>query len=199
MSAFEMMFTLLGLLLGLAIAEILGGLSRAVRLRRTAKPVRIGWLTPLLGTFVMLDLTRFWLEAWSVRDQLLVDYPSLVGILLIVGIYYLAATLIFPDDPEEWPDYDAWYEGQNRIVLGGMVVANVAASLGMLALEAASGAPAEQRLMSEEALMVGDFAILVTLALLVALIVVKSRRAKAVLLATLIALHLLVGVVDHII
>ncbi len=199
MSAFEMMFTLLGLLLGLAIAEILAGFSRAVRLRRTAKPVRIGWLTPLLGLFVMLDLTRFWLEAWSVRDQLLVDYPSLVGILLIVGIYYLAATLIFPDDPEEWPDYDAWYENQNRIVLGGMVVANVAASLGMLALEAASGTPAEQRLMSEEALLVGDFAILVTLALLVALIVVKSRRAKATLLATLIVLHLLVGVIDHII
>ena len=51
MSAFEMMFTLLGLLLGLAIAEILAGLSRALRLLRTAKPVRIGWLTPLLGTF----------------------------------------------------------------------------------------------------------------------------------------------------
>lgn len=49
MSAFEMMFTLLALLLSLAIAEIPGGLSRALRLIRTAKAVRIGWLTPLLG------------------------------------------------------------------------------------------------------------------------------------------------------
>lgn len=199
MSAFEMMFTLLGLLLGLAIAEILAGLSRAVRLRRTAKPVRIGWLTPLLGLFVMLDLTRFWLEAWSVRDQLLVDYPSLVGILVIVGIYYLAATLIFPDDPEEWPDYDAWYDGQNRIVLGGMVVANIAAFLGMTALEAASGSTAEVRTMSAEALMIGDFAVLLTLVLLVALIVVRSRPANAIMLAALIGLHLLVGVIDHIV
>jgi hypothetical protein len=199
MSAFEMMFTLLGLLLGLAIAEILGGLSRAVRLRRTAKPVRIGWLTPLLGLFVMLDLTRFWLEAWSVRDQLLVDYPSLVGILFIVGIYYLAATLIFPDDPDEWPDYDAWYDRQNRVVLGGMVIANVAATIGILALEGASGTPAEQRTMSAEALMVGDFAILLTLVLLVALIAVKARPVKVAILATLIGLHLLVGVIDHII
>lgn len=199
MSAFEMMFTLLGLLLGLAIAEILGGLSRAVRLRRTAKPVQIGWLTPLLGLFVMLDLTRFWLEAWSVRDQLLVDYPSLVGILLIVGIYYLAATLIFPDDPDEWPDYDAWYDRQNRVVLGGMVIANVAATIGILALEGASGTLAEQRTMSAEALMIGDFAILLTLVLLVAVIVVKSRPAKVAILATMIGLHLLVGVIDHIV
>lgn len=199
MSAFEMMFTLLGLLLGLALAEILGGFSRAVRLRRTAKPVRIGWLTPLLGLFVMLDLARFWLEAWSVRDQLLVDYPSLVGILAIAGIYYLAATLIFPDDPEEWPDYDAWYDGQNRMVLGGMIVANVTATLGIMALEVASGISAEQRLMSEAALLIGDFAILLTLGLLVALIVVKSRRANVMMLTTMIVLHLLVGVIDHIV
>src|SRR5687767_10344875 len=113
MTAFEMVFTLLGLLLGLAIAEILGGFSRALDLLRTAEPVRIGWLTPLLATFLMLDLARFWLEAWSVRDQLLVDYPSLVGILIIVGTYYLAASLTFPDHAEEWPDFDAWYDRQN--------------------------------------------------------------------------------------
>ena len=38
MSAFEMMFTLLGLLLGLAIAEILAGLSRALQLLSCTKP-----------------------------------------------------------------------------------------------------------------------------------------------------------------
>lgn len=198
MSAFEMMFTLLGLLLGLAIAEILAGLSRALRLIRTAKPVRIGWLTPLLGSFVMLDLARFWLEAWTVRDQLLVDYPSLVGILLIVGIYYLAATLIFPDDPEEWPDYDAWYDGQNRIVIGGMIVANVLAVTGMAVLGAASGTSAEIRTMSEDALLVGDLGVVLTFACLIALLFAKARRGNIVLLSALIALHLLVGLADHI-
>jgi hypothetical protein len=198
MSAFEMMFTLLGLLLGLAIAEILAGLSRALRLIRTAKPVRIGWLTPLLGTFVMLDLARFWLEAWSVREQLLVDYPSLIGILIIAGLYYLAATLIFPDDPEEWPDYDAWYDGQNRLVLGGMIVANVLAVLGMAVLEAASGTSAEVRTMSADALMIGDLGVVLTFACLGALLFVKARRWNAVLLGALIGLQLLIGLADHI-
>lgn len=194
-----MMFTLLGLLLGLAIAEILGGLSRALRLIRTAKPVRIGWLTPLLGTFVMLDLARFWLEAWTVRDQLLVDYPSLVGILLIVGIYYLAATLIFPDDPEEWPDYDAWYDGQNRLVLGGMIAANVLAVGGMAVLAAASGTSAEIRTMSEDALMIGDLGVLLTFICLGALLFVKARRWNVILLAALIGLQLMIGLADHIV
>lgn len=199
MSAFEMMFTLLGLLLGLAIAEILAGLSRALRLLRAAKPVRIGWLTPLLGTFVMLDLVRFWLEAWTVRDQLLVDYPSLVGILVIVGLYYLAATLIFPDDPDEWPDYDAWYDRQNRIVLGGMIVANIAAVIGMAVLGAASGTSAEVRTMSEDALAIGDLGVVLTFACLGTLLFVKGRRWNAILLAVLIALQLLVGFADHIV
>ena len=198
MSAFEMMFTLLGLLLGLAIAEILAGLSRALRLIRTAKPVRIGWLTPLLGTFVMLDLARFWLEAWTVREQLLVDYPSLIGILLIVGIYYLASTLIFPDDPEEWPDYDAWYDGQNRIVIAGMIVANVLAVTGMAVLERASGTSAEIRTMSEDALLVGDLGVVLIFACLIALLFVKARRWNVILLAVLIGLHLVVGLADHI-
>ena len=199
MTAFEMVFSLLGLLLGLAIAEILAGLSRALRLLRAAKPVRIGWLTPLLGTFVILDLARFWLEAWSVREQLLVDYPSLVGILLIVGLYYLAATLIFPDDPEEWPDYDAWYDRQNRIVLGGMIVTNIAAVIGMAALAAASGTPAELRMMSEDALALGDFAVVLTFLCLGALLFVTSRLWNVILLAILIGLQLLVGFADHIV
>ncbi|RYD56546.1 MAG: hypothetical protein EOP60_05060, partial [Sphingomonadales bacterium] len=109
MSAFELVFAVFGLLLGLAVAEVLGGFSRALKLKRGTRPVKIGWLTPLLGIFVMLDLTSFWLMAWESRDQLGANYLTLVAVLAIVGVYYLAATLIFPDEPEQWPDFDDWY------------------------------------------------------------------------------------------
>ncbi len=59
MSGFDLVFAAFGLLLGLAISEVLGGFSRALKLKRGAKPVRIGWLTPLLGLFVLLDLTSW--------------------------------------------------------------------------------------------------------------------------------------------
>ena len=57
MSNFEFVFSLFGLLLGLALAEVLGGLGTAIQSRRK---VRIGWLTPLLGLVIALDLTSFW-------------------------------------------------------------------------------------------------------------------------------------------
>lgn len=61
MSNFDFVFTLFGLLLGLSLAEVLGGFGRALQKRRK---VRIGWLTPLLGLVVLLDVSSFWLVAW---------------------------------------------------------------------------------------------------------------------------------------
>jgi hypothetical protein len=56
--------------------------------------------------------------------------------LVMVGIYYLAATLIFPDSPEEGPDVDDWYDRQKRLVVGGLLVANVCSWIGSIALGA---------------------------------------------------------------
>ncbi|MES2043704.1 MAG: hypothetical protein V4475_07490 [Pseudomonadota bacterium] len=58
MSQFELVFAVYGLLLGLAIAEVLGGFSRALKLKRGTKAVRIGWLTPLLGVLVVSGVTK---------------------------------------------------------------------------------------------------------------------------------------------
>lgn len=59
MTGFDLVFAVYGLLLGLAVAEVLGGFARALKLKRATKAVRIGWLTPLLGTLVIFDLTSF--------------------------------------------------------------------------------------------------------------------------------------------
>jgi hypothetical protein len=189
MSPFELVFALFGLLLGLAVAEVLGGFSRAFKLRRSAKAVRIGWLTPLLGLFVILDLTSFWEVAYGVRDQLSANYPTLVAVLAIVGIYYLAATQIFPDDPEEWPDFDVYYDRHNRIVLGGMLAANVGSGIGQAVLESLSAGSAAETLegSADAVIASGELAILI---LLIALMIVKSRRWNVALLASLIVLLL---------
>ena len=195
MSPFELIFAFFGLLLGLAIAEVLSGFSRALKLRRGARPVRIGWLTPMLGLFVILDLTSFWLIAYYARDQLQPEYVTLIGVLAIVGIYYLAATLIFPDDPEEWPDFDAWYDRQNRMVLGGMLAANFGAIAGQIALEIT--APTTRTVqISETAQAVTGLGLLAMLFLMVALIVVKSRRVNIALLAMLILLSVVTGAAE---
>jgi peptidoglycan/LPS O-acetylase OafA/YrhL len=195
MSPFELVFTLFGLLLGLAVAEVLGGLSRAFKLRRSAKPVRIGWLTPLLGLFVVLDLTSFWGIAYDARDQLGANYPTLVAVLAIVGTYYLAATQIFPDDPEEWPDFDAYYDRHNRIVLAGMLAANIGSMIGQSVLESMSPSPAAGPT-NEIAEMVYMTGALTFLAALIALMIVKSRRWNVGLLALLIVLLLVTSSIE---
>lgn len=197
MSPFELVFAVYGLLLGLAIAEVLGGFSRALKLKRGTRAVRIGWLTPLLGILVMLDLTSFWLLAWDAREQISANYVTLVGVLTMVGIYYLAATLIFPDEPEEWPDFDDWYDKQNRLVIGGLLAANVASWIGTSVLDAIHPlpeAPAGATDATAEMLyMISGFSIL---ALFVALLTVKGRRWNAVMLATVCVLLVVSGVTE---
>lgn len=121
MSSFDFIFTLFGLLLGLAVAEVLQGFSRVFKARHVA---RIGWLTPLLGLLVVLDLISFWISAWISRDMFIVRFWVLQVVLLHTGLYYLAATLIFPDDPKT-TDHDEHYFSVRRWVIGAVVLANV--------------------------------------------------------------------------
>lgn len=123
MSDFEFIFALFGLLLGLSIAEVLGGLARAIQLRlRPGSAVRIGWLTPLLGTFVLLDLLSFWQAAWTVRDIVGVSGRALMAVTVFASAYYLAARLAFPGDGDEQVDFDAHFFRVRRIVIGVMAV-----------------------------------------------------------------------------
>lgn len=196
MSPFELVFAVYGLLLGLAIAEVLGGFSRTLKLKRGTRPIRVGWLTPLLGILVILDLTSFWLLAWESRDQIAANYLTLVGVLTIVGIYYLAATLIFPDAPEEWPDFDDWYDKQNRMVIGGLLMANVGSWIGQMGLEIAKPTPEAELAMSDAEMMV-VWAGLAVLALLIALLKVKSRKWNVALLIVVSLLLLGFGIAEE--
>src|SRR5690348_17917551 len=105
METFNFVFTLFGLLLGLALAEVIGGFGAALQERHK---LRIGWLTPLLGVLVACDLTSFWSWAWDARAVVSAQYLVLLCALLITAIYYLAARLVFPHDREEWPDFDRY-------------------------------------------------------------------------------------------
>ena len=124
MGAFDFVFSLFGLLLGLSLAELITGLSRALKLR---SKVRIGWLTPLFAVFVIMDLTSFWLGAWELRSVVRVTYAMLILGVLTSGLYYFAASLVFPDDPAEWPDFDGYYFRHRRQVFAAVFTCNLIA------------------------------------------------------------------------
>lgn len=122
MSDFEFIFALFGLLLGLSLAEVLAGFARAIQARlAVGSMVRIGWLTPLLGAFVLLDLLSFWQAAWVTRDVIAVSGRALVAVALFAGAYYLAAALVFPKAVGEEENLDDHFFRMRRIVIGVML------------------------------------------------------------------------------
>ncbi len=121
MSGFEFIFTLFGLLLGLALAEGLGGLAKALK---ASHRVRIGWPTALLGLFVSCDVVTFWMYGWALRDLIPMNWPTLFGGFVVTAIYYVSASLVFPDDPEDWANLDCHFDKHYRKVLTGLLVCN---------------------------------------------------------------------------
>lgn len=123
MSGFEFIFTLYGLLLGLALAEGLGGLARAIK---ASDRIRIGWPTALLGLFVSCDVVTFWMYGWALRDMIPVNWPSMFGGFVVTAIYFVSASLVFPDDQRDWNDLDGYFDKQRRKVLAGILICNAA-------------------------------------------------------------------------
>ena len=189
MSAFDLVFAVFGLLLGLALCEVLAGFARVLKLKRGARPARIGWLTPLLGLFVMLDLTSFWGLAFMARDQMDASNLTLVTVLAITGGYYLVASLIFPDDPAYWPDFDLWYDRQNRMVVGGLLTINIATMIGTGILDTLHPMPeAPAGPAGEIGFLIYGLSALALFLLLIALLFVNNRRWNV---AMLVALNLI--------
>ncbi len=128
MSGFEFFFSLFGLLLGLALAQGLGGLARALKVRHR---VRIGWPTALLGLFVSCDVVTFWMYGWAMREVVPISWPALFAGFVVTALYYIAASLVFPDDPEDWSDLTAHFDKHRRTVLGAILVCNIALIAGV--------------------------------------------------------------------
>ena len=175
MSGFEFIFSLFGLILGLALAEGLGGLAKAMK---ASHKVRIGWPTALLGLFVSCDVVTFWMYGWGMRDLLPLSWPVLFGGFVVTAIYFIAASLVFPDDPEAWDDLNAHFDEHYRKVLGGILLCNIALLATVAAL--AKFPPLDAR----NAVITWSFFPVALLA-----IAAKDRRIACACLVWLIALY----------
>ena len=119
MDKFEFVFTLVALLLGLALTEIAGGLASALKARHR---IRIGWITPLAALLICLDIITMWPALWALRDTLDVQtLPLIVATMMCLG-YYVAASFVFPDTFEEGSSLDDWYFANRWFSIGGTLV-----------------------------------------------------------------------------
>ena len=119
MGEFDFAFTLVGLILGLAVTEALSGLVRTLRKHDVRT---VGWLTPLLGLVVICDLTTFWGMLWGFRGNMPNLYQAMAAGVIATGFYYVAASLVFPIDDT---DLDAHYFAYKRRILALLVCVNL--------------------------------------------------------------------------
>jgi hypothetical protein len=170
--SFEFFFSFYGLLLGLSAVEVAKGLANAVGVRER---IRIGWLTPMLAAFVLLDIASFWLVAWGGRGLVSIGWTSLFVGLVIALTYYLAAALVFPNDLSAWESLDEHYWRRKRLVVAGIVLANaIVLGLVMAYISAPIG---QLRFWFDQTVYWGA---------LIALLFTRDKRVDIVLLAILI-------------
>jgi len=120
LNQFEFLFSLYGLLLGLGVADLASGFSRAYDKRKTQP---IGWLAPALGALLICDLLTFWLAAWEYREWQ-VTYLLALGATIVGLIYYFAASQVFPrEGSTETPEDHAM--SRRKLVAASILAINV--------------------------------------------------------------------------
>ncbi|MBX9707988.1 MAG: hypothetical protein K2X61_08665 [Caulobacteraceae bacterium] len=137
MSTFEFSFTFIGLVAGLAVVELVAGVGRLVH---EGHRIRVGWLTPMLAIFMVIDVTTFWNQSLILNQNAPYSIALLMLGLMTSGLLYLAATLVFPREIEDGLDLDAHYWRHRRLIfslVAGAKLLNVSlAALLMAALSA---------------------------------------------------------------
>jgi hypothetical protein len=126
MTSFEFVFSLLVILLGLGLGQVLTGLASAVKRR---PELSIGWGTGLLAIWVTTETVIFWEILWRMRNDLPFGSPSLFGGLAVAALYYFAGALVFPDDLGGRKSLDDYFMREKAKVIGAILLAVVLAFL----------------------------------------------------------------------
>jgi hypothetical protein len=122
MSQFEFVFPLFALLVGLSMTEMLSGLAVALKSKRD---IRVGWMTPLLGMLILINLAMFWQASWGIRDQITATSASFLLVLAVGGAYFLAASMVFPSWGSDVRDLDEHFMSTRTVSLLAIAACNV--------------------------------------------------------------------------
>ena len=96
---FSFFFSFYGLILGLAVAELLSGFAGMVRAHALKKLEAQTALTALL---TLTAIVATWVDAFSMERSLTLDFRDLWAPIVLAIIYYLAAAVIFPRDVRQY-------------------------------------------------------------------------------------------------
>ena len=106
---------LIAMIVGLAITRILTGLSRFVQhpKRNKPSPVHLIWVFVIL-----LAVIHFWWWEFSLQKLEAWHFTGYVFVLFYAVLHFLLATLLFPDDIDEYSGYEDYLMSRRRWFFG---------------------------------------------------------------------------------
>jgi hypothetical protein len=119
---FSFFFAFYGLILGLAVAELLGGFAGMVRGHALKRMEAQTALTALL-TFVLIVAT--WVDTFTMDRAITLSFSDLWPPILLATFYYLAAAVIFPRDPRQFPHLRAYFAARRKFIVGMLFAAEL--------------------------------------------------------------------------
>ena len=122
MDRFGFFFTFYGLILGLAVAELLGGFAGMVRAHALKK---LEAQTALVGLLTFILICATWVDAWNMDRSITLNFGDLWAPILVATFYYLAAAVIFPRDPQQYPHLRAYFAARRKFIIGMLFAAEL--------------------------------------------------------------------------
>ena len=110
---FSFFFAFYGLILGLAVAELLSGFASYARVRRLRDlDLQVG----LLALLIFLDICATWLDTWRTLRTTTLNFAGFWAPVLIATCFYLSASLVFPRDADDLDRLDLYFARRKRFV-----------------------------------------------------------------------------------
>ena len=119
---FSFFFAFYGLILGLAVAELLGGFAGMVRSQALKKIETQTALVAIL-TFVLIVAT--WVDTFTMSQGISLGFHDLWPPILLGTFYYLAAAVIFPRDPDQFRHLGSYFAARRQFVIGMLFAAEL--------------------------------------------------------------------------
>jgi len=114
------------LILGLAVAELLGGFAGMVRSKALKQ---LEPQTALLALLAFVIICATWIDAWQSERTVTLDFAGLWAPILIGTCYYLAAAVIFPRGAESYAGLGTYYAERKGFVVLMLVLAELLISV----------------------------------------------------------------------
>jgi len=180
MDSFSYFITFYSLILGLGLTELLGGFAHMVRARALKK---LEPQTALLALFILVDICSTWVDGWLSLKHVTVDFAGLWAPVLLAICLYLAAATVFPHDDADHERLADYYRERKRFVVGLLFAGEMLIHVTYLPIM-------EDRIVHQPELfwMWTVPYDLVIEATMVAIMVLRSRKANIVLLVVLLLL-----------